>query len=114
MKLLVSREWLRSKILTDPDIDTEAGTALAALESVGVIVPSAGNNEAAGGAEKVKQLRIALGTLVRQLRNRARLSVSDLARVATVAEDEIRSIEHDPTFVPRPRTIHKLAAQFEL
>jgi transcriptional regulator with XRE-family HTH domain len=114
MKLLVDRAWLRNKILTDPDIDTDAGVALAVLEGLGVSVPAATENEAAVGVEKVRQLRIALGALIRQLRNRDRLSVSDLAKQATVAEDEIRSIEHDPHYLPRPRTLHKLAGQFKL
>lgn len=114
MKLLISREWLRNKILTDPDVDTEAGSALAVLEGLGVTVPHAAENEATVGTEKVKQLRIALGVLIRQLRNRDRLSVLDLARRAQVAEDEIRSIEHDPHYLPRPRTIHQLAGHFRL
>jgi transcriptional regulator with XRE-family HTH domain len=114
MKLLIGRDWLRNKILADPEVDTEAGVALAVLEGLGVTVPIGPKNEATLGPEKVRQLRIAFGALIRQLRNRDRLTVSDLAKKANVAEEEIRSIEHDPYFIPRPRTIHNLAGQFGL
>lgn len=114
MKLLINREWLRNKILNDPDVDSEAGTALAVLEGLGVRVPPATENEAAIAEDKVRQLRIAFGAFIRQLRNRDRLSISELAKQAEVGEEEIRAIEHDPHYAARPRTIHKLAGQFKL
>lgn len=115
MKLMVSREWLREKISNDPDFDTEAGTALAVLEGLGMVVPpSTTSNEALLVDEKVKQLRVALGALMRQLRLHEKQSVAELAKTAVVREDEIRLIEHDPHYVPKPRTLHQLAIHFKV
>jgi transcriptional regulator with XRE-family HTH domain len=116
MKLLVSRDWLRTKIATDPDIETDAGAALAALEGIGVMVPAVREREATAEVadEKVVQLRMALGTLVRQLRYRDNLSIDDLAQRASVSGDELRRIEHDPHYVARPRTLYQLAAEFHV
>jgi len=114
MKLLVSREWLRNKILTDPDTEIDAGSALMVLEALGVTVPVLAANEVVLADDRVVQMRIALGALIRQLRFQQKLSVAALARNAIVAEDEIRSIEHDPHYAPKPRTLHQLAGHFHL
>ncbi len=116
MKLLVSKEWLRERIALDPDIETDAGVALAILEGIGVLVPS--SNEPVVSSESVEEtatrLRVALGTMVRQLRSRDKLSVGDLAQRIEVEPDQIRGIEHDPHFRPRPKTLHQLAKFFAL
>jgi transcriptional regulator with XRE-family HTH domain len=115
MKLLVSREWLRTRIMADADVDTEAGTALAVLEGLGVTVPvAAETNQAALAPDKRRELRIALGSLIRQLRFHNGLSVSSLAGEAQIPEDEIRLIEHDPHHSPKPRTLYRLANRFNL
>jgi transcriptional regulator with XRE-family HTH domain len=116
MKLLVSRQWLRDRIATDPDIETDSGAALAVLEDFGVIVPPLPQQTVGTIApdQTVTQLRIALGTLMRQLRIKQRLSVAELARQASVDEDEIHGIERDPHFAPRPRTLHNLAQYHKL
>ena len=116
MKLLVSREWLENKIATDPDIETDAGAALAALEGIGVLVPSNRSTSEAAGLpdEKVVHLRFALGALVKLLRHRDGVSVAELADRAQVPEEEVRGIERDPHHLPRPRTLHQLAKHFKL
>jgi len=116
MKLLVSRDWLRNKIATDPDVETDAGAALAVLEGIGVTVPPERSATEASGLpdEKVVHLRMALGTLVRLLRHRDKVSVADLADRVQVPEEEVRSIERDPHHVPRPRTLYHLAKHFNL
>ncbi len=116
MNLIVSREWLKNKIVTDPDLETDAGLALALLEGVGVLVPS---DRSAGEVallpdDRVVQLRYALGALVRLLRHRDELSIAELADKAKVAEEEVRGIERDPHYMPRPRTLHHLAKHFSL
>lgn len=106
MKLLFSNDWLRRKIATDRDIDIEAGRPLSAdgpRPDVAVI-----------GEQKTVQLRVALGVLVRQLRLREQLSVTELARRAQVSEDELRRVEHDPHYTARPRLISQLAHYFNV
>src|SRR5262245_24559608 len=107
MKLLFSNDWLRRKISADRDIDIEAGPALLADEGpqpdVAVI-----------GEQKVVQLRVALGVLVRQLRLRDHLSITELATRAQVSEEELRHVEHDPHYTARPRLIFQLSRYFNV
>jgi len=110
LQMLVSREQLRARILADPDVETEAGMQLADFEQLGMFVAP----DLVGGpqGEKVVELKMAFGTLVRQLRRRDQLSVAELSRKADVDEEELRHIEHDAAFKPRPRTVHHLANIF--
>jgi len=106
MKLLISKDWLRRKIVADRDIDIEAGRPLSAEgpePDVAVI-----------GEQKAVQLRVALGVLVRQLRLRDRLSIAELAQRADVSEDELRRVEHDPHYTARPRLIVQLSHYFHV
>jgi transcriptional regulator with XRE-family HTH domain len=116
MKLLVSRDWLRNKISTDPDVETEAGAALTILEGIGMLVTQ---RQPAGtipeiSNEKVSRLRAALAALLRQLRQREKLSVAELAERAQVGEDELNSIEQDLRYMARPRALHQLAGYFNV
>lgn len=106
MKLHFSRDWLRSKISSDPDVEVEAYSALRAL-------PSAAS-EVVMGERNVVQLRLALGVLVRQLRLRDQLSVAELARKAQISEDELRSIEHDPHYTAKPYLLFQLSEFFDV
>lgn len=111
MKLLFSNDWLRKTIPTDPDDEPEAG---------GTIDPSVheaqmhSENTAVIGDRNVVQLRIALGTLVRQLRLKEGLSIVELAERADVSEDELRLVEHDPHYTARPRLIFQLSEYFKV
>lgn len=106
MKLHFSRDWLRSKISSDPDVEVEACSALRAppVEAPEVIM----------GERNVVQLRLALGVLVRQLRLREQLSVAELARKAHISEDELRSVEHDPHYTARPYLLFQLSEFFDV
>lgn len=106
MKLLISKDWLRRKILADRDIDIEAGPPLSTE------VPE--SDVAVIGEQKVVQLRVALGVLVRQLRLRYRLSIAELAQRAEISEDELRCVEHDPHYTARPRLIRHLSSYFNV
>jgi transcriptional regulator with XRE-family HTH domain len=116
MKLLVSRDWLRNKISTDPDVETEAGASLAILEGIGMLVTQRQRIESVAAIhdEKASTLRAALSSLLRRLRQRDGLSVSDLAARARVGEQELRDIEEDLRYMPRPRTLHQLAGYFNV
>ncbi len=64
--------------------------------------------------DNVIVLHKGLNTFLVLLRRRDGLDESQLAAKADVDEEEIRSIESQPGFVPNPRTIFKLEKQFDL
>jgi DNA-binding XRE family transcriptional regulator len=63
---------------------------------------------------KIDQAARAFGTLVRLERRNAKLTVAELAKAIDVEEGELRSIEHDPRYRARPRTILSIARHFRL
>ncbi len=111
MKLLFSSDWLRQKIASDPDMETEAGRP---LESPVLAEQIERGKVAIMPDRNVVQLRIALGTLVHQLRQRDRLTLEDLAARADVSEDELRQVETNPSYTARPRLIHQLSNYFNV
>jgi transcriptional regulator with XRE-family HTH domain len=109
MKLLFTNEWLRRKIASDPDVETEAGRPLTGNLPVEEIDRG---KAAVMPARNVVQLRIALGTLVHQLRQRDGLTLQELATRAKVSEDELRQVETNPSYTARPRIIFQLSHFF--
>ena len=108
MEMLVSRDWLRRKIDADPDIDADAGTPIGLLESIGMFLPS----DLVEDGSNVVRLKHAFGVLVRQLRRREQLSIDELAAKARIDAEELRQVEQDPHFKPKPRLVHQLALVF--
>jgi len=111
MKLHFSKDWLRNKISSDPDVEVEAGLPLTSLKQLS---PNDIENVAAIAETKVVQMRMALGTLVRQLRSKRRLTIGELARNADVSEDELRNVEHDPHYIAKPRLLFQLSHYFDV
>ncbi|EDX79995.1 MAG: XRE family transcriptional regulator [Alphaproteobacteria bacterium] len=111
MEMLISQDWLRRRIDTDPDLDVEAGPSIGVLESIGMFLPV---ELIAQDDDKVVRLTEAFGVLVRQLRRRQQWTVDQLAQKARVDPGELRSIERDPHYRPRPRVVHQLAAVFKM
>jgi len=109
MKLLFSVDWLHRKIAGDPDVETEAGRPLVGFGQVDAIERG---KVAVIPERNVVQLRIALGTLVRQLRQRDRLTLQELATRAEVSEEELRQVETNPSYTARPRLIFQLSKFF--
>lgn len=105
MKLHFSREWLRNRISSDPDVEVEARSALRAAPA---------DADSVMGERNVVQLRLALGVLVRQLRLRERLSVAELAQQANISEDELRCVEHDPHYTAKPYLLFQLSTFFKV
>jgi HTH-type transcriptional regulator, competence development regulator len=109
MKLLFTNDWLRRKFASDPDEEPTAGgpsdrnVASAPAENVAVV-----------GERNVVQLRIALGVLVRQLRLKEGLSIADLSTRAEISEEELRQVEHNPSYTARPRLIFQLSEYFNV
>lgn len=58
--------------------------------------------------------RLAFGTLVSFRRRALKMSLEDLAEKARVELEELFRIEEDATYVPEPRTVHKLGQQLKL
>jgi hypothetical protein len=75
MKLAISRERLREKIMSSPDVASEAGINTGGLENILAIGPQ---KEAVSGDEALK-LKEAFGVFVRQIRRRERLTVAELS-----------------------------------
>jgi transcriptional regulator with XRE-family HTH domain len=113
MEMLVSRDWIRNKIAADPEMDAEAGVPAALLEDLGMFIPG-DLEDTQQPDEKIVRLKLAFGVLIRQLRRRDELSINALAQRARIAEEELRTIEHDPHYKPRPRTVHQLAQYFKV
>jgi transcriptional regulator with XRE-family HTH domain len=113
MKLLFSNEWLRNRIATAPDDDPEAGVPIAS-GSGAASISTRPDNVAVLGERNVKQMRMALGILVRQLRFRDGLSLSELALRAQISEDELRLVERDPHYTARPYLIFRLSEYFSV
>jgi transcriptional regulator with XRE-family HTH domain len=108
MRLLFSNEWLRRKIASDPDTETEAGRSLTSP----AIEEFESGKEAIMPPRNVTQMRIALGAFVHQLRQRDRLTLQELAIKADVSESELREVETNPTYTAAPRLIFRLSRFF--
>lgn len=112
----ITKEWLRRRIETDPDVDTEAGLPITKPEVLQAFIPGkAGGAILRHGTETEAAPRgIVLAALLRQLRRRDDMDVSRLAAELRVPEDELRAIEADQGFVPKPRTIHQIARYYKI
>lgn len=56
----------------------------------------------------------AFGALVQLLRRDRKLTVDQLASAVQVEAPELISIEHDPKYVPKPRTVFQISKYFGL
>ncbi|MEQ8505630.1 MAG: helix-turn-helix transcriptional regulator [Rhodospirillales bacterium] len=106
MKLHFTSDWLRSHIDNDPDIECEAGFPLLGAEPLSQFV---GAHLQAPQEESPEQKPYVLYQLVRQLRRRDGLTRAQLAAKIRIDAREIETIEAQPEYVPKPRTVHQLA-----
>lgn len=90
---------------TNEDLDSLADSGRAVAKQALACFGDPGN---------VQDLHRGLGALVQMLRRREQVTVEELADLADVASDEIRRIELDSTYDPRPRTIIQLAGFFKI
>ena len=110
MKMLISRELLWQKIVSDPDIDVDAGLPTAALRDDD---EPARLQEIIEG-DNIEPPRAFLGAVLREFRRREGLTIDMLAAQTHVDVAELYCLEQDPEFRPRPRTVHKLAERLSL
>jgi transcriptional regulator with XRE-family HTH domain len=109
MKMLISPDWLRRKIESDPDVDTDAGPSIGLMESAGMFGPTE-----AVSTDEAKVLRVvqAFSLLVRQLRRQHQWTIEELAKRALVDVEDLRQIERDPHYRPQPRVVHQLSTVY--
>jgi transcriptional regulator with XRE-family HTH domain len=94
-------------VFEDAEVDFEllaARGAAAAKRALSVVVDM----------PDVEALRRGLGTLVRMLRRKQRISIEALAERIRVSQSELHSIERDVHFNPSPRTVFQLEQHFKL
>lgn len=109
MKLCVDNDWLRRQIESDPIGDVEAGRGI--RRSADVLNALAEHQEPKDKktVRPASRSEAALGLLVHMTRRRDRLSIVQFAERVRVSAEEVTAIEKDPSYSPRPRTIHNLA-----
>lgn len=96
MNLQFDKTWLRGRISSEPDVDSDIGPLVNQVQEVDENV------------EPHLEVNV-LGAVVVQIRRRDRLTVAQLADTVRVDEEEITSIESNPDFTPEPRTFHQLS-----
>lgn len=106
MEMLISQDWLRRKVESDPDMDSDAGPFINVLESIGMFLPP----DIAPAEPQSPRVVEAFGVLVRQFRRQKQWTVEELARRARVDAEDLRLIERQPQVRPRPRIVHQLSA----
>lgn len=115
MKLCVSNDWLRREIEGDPDVEVEAGRVIHRSSDVVKAMHAVEQQQAQDAPVESPRLvsdrdaENILGRFVQMTRRKDRLTPAQLAERIRVAPEEITSIERDPGFSPKPRTVHQLA-----
>ena len=105
MEMLISQDWLRRKVESDPDVDNDAGPFINVLESIGMFLPPDVAPVEAPSTRVVE----AFGVLIRQFRRQRQWTVEELARRTRVDAEDLRQIERHPNVRPRPRIVHQLS-----
>ena len=104
MKFAISRQWCAEKA------EVEAGAEIGAgLVGLGPLLSGA-----AGPSAALYEPRAAFGRFVQLGRRKLKLSRAALADKAGIDLAELLNIEQDANYAPKPRTIHQLAAVFEV
>ena len=114
MKLCVSSEWLWEAIQNDEDIETEAGRLIHRSSDVVKAMHAAERlvqeePEQAAQAHEPRHLDHVMGRFVHMARLKDKLTPAQLAERIRVDAEEIVSLEINPDFQPRNRTVHQLA-----
>lgn len=127
----VTREQALSRAFRDSILDASEGELKEALEQEGhnrkelvrrgravidrALAQIRDHAQAAGQTPfELKDLHKGLGICIQMLRRKKQLSEEELAERARVSVAEVRRIEFDPTFTPRPRTLYQLENFFKL
>lgn len=104
MKFAISRQWCAEKAEVEASAEIGAG-----LTGLGPLLSGA-----AGPSAALYEPRVAFGRFVQLGRRKLQLSRAALADKAGIDLAELLKIEQDAGYAPKPRTIHQLAAVFEV
>lgn len=110
----ITGEWLRRRIESDPDVDTDAGLPITKPEVLMAFIPGKedGADQRHGTEVEAAPRGNVIATLLQQLRRRDGMDIGRLAAELRVTKDELHAIETDQGFVPKPRTIYKIAGYY--
>lgn len=116
MRLIVSKEWLRRRIASDPDMETDAGLSVARLDGLiaDAVAPHGVPGVRSGSTEDPRALRLALARVVKALRVQSHATVQALAERLDVEPADLKGLEEDPAFIVPPRTLSLVAKHFQL
>lgn len=114
MKMLISPAWLRQKIESEPDVDIEVGIPMETLDSLDMFLPNEFRTDLAPRNLRDIKIKTAYGMLIRNLRRKRKLTTQQLAEKAKIDEKEVISIEHNPSYQTRPRTVYQLSEYFNI
>lgn len=112
----INMEWLRRRIEGDRDVEFEAGLPIVNTEILQAFIPGKPAKDVLhhNTGRSLPENGMALAALLRQLRRRDNKDISALAVELRVPEDELRAIEEDKGFMPKPRTIHQIAEHYDV
>lgn len=114
MKMLISSAWLQKKIETEPDVDVGIGAQVESAETTDSQQTYQKTSDRLSEDLFELKLKNAYSLLIKNLRRAQKLSIEQLASRAEIDENELISIENDPTYATKPRTVHQLSEFFNV
>lgn len=106
MKLELNREWFEKRISIEDNCEVGVGGGTESDVNVDSAAPQC--------AEDSFVETFAFGALVTLLRREKSLSLVELANQTRIDPVELVNIENDPKYVPKPRTVYRLAEFFRI
>ena len=103
MKIEFTKEWCMKMAALEGSLSITAGVHAKPISA-----------DQMGSADASSNGAFAFGKLIHLLRENMRLSLEQLASKTDIDVNELRQVESDPLFSPDPRTVHYLAAFFDL
>lgn len=107
MKLNLTKAWFEENL---PHDNPEVGIGLPAQESNMDCTTVGIENRREGDFVE----GYAFGALLRLLRREKKLTVDQLASFVQVEPEELIIIEHNPRYIPKPRTVFQISQYFHL
>lgn len=104
MRIDITKNWCMC--MAELEADSEIGAGLLAIDPV--------IDSAPGKAAAFDEIPVAFGRFVRLMRRNRRLTLEQLAEVASVDVVELVAIEDDTHHKPEVRTVYQLAQVFEV
>jgi transcriptional regulator with XRE-family HTH domain len=106
MKFSFDKEWLERHADSDQNLEIAAGSF--SLDQV----PRAMGKPAGDPAAEPRV--VAFGRLINLSRRKRGWSIEDLAESSRIDVSEAIRIEHDPAYIPGPRTVYQLSTALDL